>query len=324
MLRSRAKYHTKPRLTVTQILEWADQSYRRNGHWPHHFTGRIKSAVDETWGGVNDALARGSRGLPGGSTLARLLYRRRGVRSPRNVPPLSEGDILRWTKSHFRQMGTWPKESCGPVKSAPGETWAAVDLALQRGTRGLPGGSSLARLLDSQGIKRNPRNHPLTEKQVLAWADEFFHSHGYWPFRDSGVIDGSSGETWFTINKAFMRGQRGLSRTTLVVFLEKHRGILGGKTRRPRRIPESKRLRLEQIAAWGKAYRRRHGIFPNRHSGSIPDVEGLKWSAIDSALKSGSRGLLGGSSLAKLFGDRRFRKWTKDHPRRQHESTRRT
>jgi hypothetical protein len=70
----------------------------------------------------------------------------------------------------------------------------------------------------------------------------------------------------------------------------------------------AKRLQVAQIVAWGKAYYRRHGIHPNRDSGPIDGAPGLKWSTVDSALKSGSRGLKGGSSLARLFGDRRRRR----------------
>jgi len=71
------------------------------------------------------------------------------------------------------------------------------------------------------------------------------------------------------------------------------------------RIPESKQLRLEKIVAWGRAYFKLSGVFPNRDSGPIVGSGGLKWSTVDSALKHGSRGLRAGSSLAKLFGDRR-------------------
>src|SRR5688572_24041409 len=85
---------TKPRLTVPQILAWADEFYARKRRWPHHFDGRISRASEDTWARVNSALAGGDRGLPGGSSLARLLYLHRGVRSPRNVPALSENRIF--------------------------------------------------------------------------------------------------------------------------------------------------------------------------------------------------------------------------------------
>jgi len=43
--------------------------------------------------------------------------------------------------------GRWPTLWRGAIEDAPGETWAAADAALKRGGRGLPGGSSLAKLL---------------------------------------------------------------------------------------------------------------------------------------------------------------------------------
>lgn len=305
----------KKQLTVAQILQWADEFRRRKGRWPHHFDGHIKWAGDDTWARVNDALAKGTWGLPGGSSLARLLYANRGVRSPRNVPALNERRILAWTRAHFKQTGKWPGGNSGPVCDAPGETWAAIDLALSRGKRGLPGGSSLARLLDARGVKRNSQKRPaLTEDQILALADAFFQAHGYWPYRDSGAIDGLPGETWQSIDKALRRGSRGLpGGTTMAAFLNEHRGIFRGQTRRLPRIRESKRLQLAQILTWGKAYYRRKGAFLNRNSGPIAGSVGLKWSTVDSALKHGSRGLAGGSSLARLFGDRRKQTTRDEH-----------
>jgi len=221
----------KPRLKVAQILKWADQFRRRKGRWPHHFDGRIEGAGDDTWARVNDALAQGNRGLPGGSSLANLLYRKRGVRSPRNVPALSEDQIFRWARSHHNRTGRWPHLDSGKVKDAPAETWSALDLALARGTRGLRGRSSVAQLLASRDVKRSPQRRPaLTVRQVLTLADRFFQAHGHWPhFFDSGPIDELPGDTWLTIDKGLRRGRRNLpGGRTLAGSLNKHRGILAG------------------------------------------------------------------------------------------------
>ena len=46
----------------------------------------------------------------------------------------------------------------GPVLAAPGETWRLLDGYLRAGRRGLPGGSSLAKLLAGRsGTKGTPR-----------------------------------------------------------------------------------------------------------------------------------------------------------------------
>jgi hypothetical protein len=61
--------------------------------------------------------------------------------------PLSYPEIVRWVHAHYRRTGEWPERYSGRIPDALGETWLRVDDALQQGTRGLPGGSSLDRLL---------------------------------------------------------------------------------------------------------------------------------------------------------------------------------
>jgi hypothetical protein len=62
-------------------------------------------------------------------------------------PPLSVRQILAWADAHFARTGDWPRTTSGPVRGARGERWRAIDLALRQGSRGLPGGDSLGRLL---------------------------------------------------------------------------------------------------------------------------------------------------------------------------------
>jgi hypothetical protein len=226
--------YRKPHLTIAQILAWADDYKRRIGRWPRHSSGRIRPH-DETWLGINADLARGHRGLPGGSSLAHLLSVRRGVRSLRHLPPLDERQIVRWARAHFKRTGKWPQLHSGAIHDAPGETWFAIDSALHYGTRGLPGRSSLAQLLAARGIKRNlKRLPPLTVKQILEWADAFFKRHGHWPFRHSGPIAESPGESWLTVSTALRNERRGLNgKSSLAALLNKHRGVFRGNTRRP-------------------------------------------------------------------------------------------
>lgn len=297
----------KQPLSIRLILSWVDCHRDRHGRWPNHLSGKIKDSPDgTTWLGVDTALSKGGRSLPGGSSLARVLYLHRGVRSPGNVPPLNPRQIFTWARQHFQRLGKWPTEDSGPILTAPGESWAAIDLALRRGKRGLPGGSSLAQLLAEQHVKRNlQRLSTLNAEQVLAWADAYFLAHGAWPYRDSGDIEGTDGETWQAVHKALQRGHRGLPYArSLANFLDQQRGIFRGRSRRAKRIPPDQVLHVDQIVAWGKAYCQDHGVWPNRDSGEIQGANGLKWSAVDAALKAGSRGLEGGSSLAKLLGGR--------------------
>jgi hypothetical protein len=134
-------------LTEAQILEWADRHHERTGRWPKVNSGPIPEAAGENWHAIDDSLRHGWRGLPGDSTLSLLLLKRRGVRSLAHLPRLTLRDIRRWARAHRERSGKWPTAASGPIPEAPGENWRAVNLALYNGHRGLPGGSSLARLL---------------------------------------------------------------------------------------------------------------------------------------------------------------------------------
>ncbi len=93
---------------------------------------------------INAALIQGLRGLPGGSSLAKLLAERRGKRNVGALPPLTESMVLEWADLHFARHGAWPDRNTGPIDSRPGETWHNINAALHRGGRGLPAGRPTA------------------------------------------------------------------------------------------------------------------------------------------------------------------------------------
>jgi hypothetical protein len=138
-------------LTEELIVRWARAHYRCSGEWPDLNAGPVGRTNGEQWKNIDAALRQGSRGLPGGDSLGKLLARRMGVRTRAATPRLTVEMILRWADAHRAVRGRWPGVHCGPVLSAPGETWVAVNDALWRGTRGLPGGDSLFRLLVRHG-----------------------------------------------------------------------------------------------------------------------------------------------------------------------------
>jgi hypothetical protein len=152
-------YMDRPRLAVEQILRWADAHRHRTGRWPTMNSGPVAGQGALTWGAVNDALARGFRGLPGGTSLARLLAERRGARNLASLPRLTVAQILEWADRHHARTGAWPRQGSGPVADSGGETWLAVDRRLRRGGRGLPGGSSLAKLLTARKRRKKGENH---------------------------------------------------------------------------------------------------------------------------------------------------------------------
>jgi hypothetical protein len=217
-----------PRLTIKQLLAWADAHRGSTGGWPTSESGPILGTSGETWKAIDHALRLGMRSLPGGSSLSRLLFKQRGVRNIQNLPRLSLEQVLAWVDEHHRRTGSWPTSDTGPVAKAPGETWSAVNAALQKGRRGFPGGSSLARLLAKRRGVRNPKQPPrLSVQLILKWADKYRRHNGLWPTKHSGSIDGMDGETWAMIDRALTKRQRGLSsRFSLYHLLKKHRHAL--------------------------------------------------------------------------------------------------
>jgi hypothetical protein len=200
-----------PALQVPQILSWADAHHRRTGKWPVVKSGPVTGAPEESWANVDQALRKGVRGLPGGSSLTRLLGEHRSTRNVGALPGLERDRILAWADAHRARTGRWPMRGSGSIVEAPGETWQGVDWALRMGYRGLPADSSVARLLSEHRGVRNPASVPrLTPKQILLWADAHHHSTGLWPTRKSGSIASAAGETWSAVDAALFKGRRGL------------------------------------------------------------------------------------------------------------------
>ncbi len=218
-----------PPLTPELVLQWADQYREKTGRWPSTKSGAVPGAAGENWARVNDALRNGYRGLAGGSSLALFLAEHRGARNKTNLCALSVRCILRLADAHHRRTGRWPTMDSGPVTDADGETWSGLDSALKVGSRELPGGDSLARLLVRRRDARNRTNPPQhSVEQVLAWADAHHTRTRRWPNHRSGPIAEAPTETWAGINSAMRSGARGLRGcVSLYQFLKLHRQIPG-------------------------------------------------------------------------------------------------
>jgi hypothetical protein len=285
-------------LTEEQILAWADSYHQRTGQWPLIESGPIEGIPGETWRNVDAALRRGGRGLPRRTSLPKILAERRGVRNRLDLPDLSVERILTWADAHHERTGKWPKSSSGAIEHAPGETWTAVSVALVQGIRGLPGGSSLAKVLaEHRGVRNRGELPMLSESLILKWSDAYYERRGNWPKVLSGPVEGTT-ETWMGLNQALDQGSRGLpGGSSLARLLAKHRGV-----QNRRDLPA---LSSRQILEWADAHRRRHGRWPTKNSGTVDHVPVETWAGINTALKRGSRGLLGGSSLARLIKEHR-------------------
>jgi hypothetical protein len=286
-------------LTIPDILLWADGYREATGRWPTQSAGPVAGAIGETWRMVDSALRTGTRGLPGGSSLAQLLVQQRGARNRRDLPPLSTDQILAWADDHQRRTGAWPTAQAGPVGVARGENWQAVSTALRVGVGGLPGGSSLARLLaERRGVRNRKALPPLTEDQILVWADEHRARTGAWPVRTAGPVTSAPGETWAGVNRALSQGVRGLrGRSTLARLLAERRG--------KRHHLDLPKLSQKKILKWADAHFHHSGRWPNGNSGPVTDAPGERWDALDNALRLGQRGLPGGSSLRRLLARKR-------------------
>jgi hypothetical protein len=222
-----------PPLTESQIAEWARRHMKRHGRHPLARSGPIEGTAGETWCGIDNALREGSRGLPGGDTLALFLARRLGVRTLPSVPPLTVATIRAWAEAHRQRTGSWPKVRSGAVADAPGETWGRIERALSRGQRGLPGGSTLARLLRPTSYPTRTGKPDLTEAQILEWADRHKERTGRWPTRRSGPVLDAEGETWAALSHALYQGFRGLpAGDNLFRLLQRERGATRGTSRR--------------------------------------------------------------------------------------------
>jgi hypothetical protein len=140
-----------PRLSVRQALAWADAHRERAGRWPglRDWRQEIPGTNGETWGNLMQAVALGLRGLPGGFTLFDLLTTRRGFRNINRLPPLTVPQILAWADAFRARTGTWPTCRSEPqeIPGTGGEKWFNVHQSLLKGLRGLPGRSSLSKLL---------------------------------------------------------------------------------------------------------------------------------------------------------------------------------
>ena len=189
----------RPRLTIKQVLAWADRHYAIHQRWPNQVSGPIEAPRGETWAAMHLALRKANRGLPAGYSLATLLQKFRGALCKRDLPPFTVRRILAWADAYHRREGKWPAKDSGSIPEASGASWDRVDGALTKGQRGLPGGDSLSRLLMRSGrrpykeyVRRSIRREPLTIKQILAWADAFHRRAGRWPTATSGAIQGKS------------------------------------------------------------------------------------------------------------------------------------
>ena len=100
----------------------------------------------------------------------------------------------------------------------------------------------------------------------------------------SGRVPENESENWNAISAALDKGYRGLyGGLTLAQFLAAARG-----KRNHNQLPC---LSVRQILEWADAHHARHGTWPIRPSGAIPNSGGESWARIDFAFSRGTRRL---------------------------------
>ena len=135
------------RLSVEQILAWADAHHAATGRWPSRTSGIVGAAPEETWVKLDSAMRQGVRGLGVKTSLARILAEHRGVPNPADPPRLTLETIIAWADAHYRATGSWPNPNSGSVTAAPENTWRSIAMALKAGSRNLPAGLTIHKLL---------------------------------------------------------------------------------------------------------------------------------------------------------------------------------
>ena len=88
---------------------------------------------------------------------------------------------------------------------------------------------------------------PLTESQILEWADAHYKKTGDWPKVTSGEVLNAPGEKWMNIHAVLYAGGRGLpGGSSLAQLLAEKRGV--------RNVQDLPNLTVEQILKWADAH----------------------------------------------------------------------
>ncbi|WP_280524241.1 DEAD/DEAH box helicase [Legionella cincinnatiensis] len=288
----------RPPLTMEIIETWIEQFFNKYQKYPLRNDSLIEFAegnyYGDTWSRIDTALREGLRGLPVGSSLAKLMDTKFGVRNSLDLPQLDTEEIKACMLSYFNNTGKWPDEKSGVIPELPYDTWSSIGSALHKGTRNLPK-ISLAELRN-QLIGRSCKLNLETIRKCI---NTYHEREGKWPNRNSGAIPELPGDDWSIINSALKSGSRGLlGGSSLALMLSADFGV-----RNEKNLPD---LDIETIKKCMLAHCQRTNTWPNERSGEILELPGETWNRVGSALYRGKRGLPK-SSLATLkesFGEK--------------------
>ena len=297
---------SRPDLTIEQILAWADAYFEAAGTVAERGVRTDRRGPEDKLESDQHVAAKGRRGLPGGTTLERLLVEHRGEPAKRRHIELTVEQILAWADTHYEAAGSWPTAASGPVARCSG---AHMELGQHHAAQGRPGPAGrldacpLAEAARSGGRDWPMAKRPsaLTVDLILSWADAYHEEHGNWPNKGSGPVPDAPKYRWSWVDTMLREGVPGLpGGSTLARLLEQH----GRAAWRPRQNARTA-LTVDLILSWADAYHQEHGNWPSTRSGAVPGAPAENWNNINQALWTGRQGLPPRMSLARLLAEKR-------------------
>jgi hypothetical protein len=150
----------------------------------------------------------------------------------------------------------------------------------------------------SAANRKSRKRRILNINLVLEWADAHRVRTGQWPTVYSGKVDEDPRESWEMINQSLLRGHRGFpGGFTLPQLLFQARGARN-RGQRPQ-------VGIRKILQWADAHFLRHGAWPNKRSGPVPELGGVAWATVFEWLGYGKRGLSARQSFNRFLAQRR-------------------
>ena len=136
------------------------------------------------------------------------------------------------------------------------------------------------------GLKRDP----LSEKQIIEAAKEYYAKYRKWPNQHSEEpVPGLPNDSWNSIDAAGFQGLRGLEPGRTLSVITKH-------------LKNEQLLSEEIIIKAANAYFKKWGEWPNRRSlNPVPGLPNESWAGIESTCHHGYRGLKKGRTLSKIL-----------------------
>jgi len=213
-------------LSEKSIVKAMEEYHEGHGKYPFVKSGDVSKYIGFkiTWGAINQSLYYGYRGLPGGSSLSQL--RKKHITGIE--PDLTEEVIAKAMKDYHEEHGKYPWVKSGDAKKYFGFkiTWKAIEQCLKKGNRGLPGGSSLAKLRKEHITGKET---PLTEDLIVKALKNYHEDHAKYPvfYKGEDALKYIGFKIkWSAIDACLRLGHRGLSGGSTLAQLKKKYSLL--------------------------------------------------------------------------------------------------